>query len=97
MRSLIIYLRHLYPMNVDYICRHYPNMLKIIREDARYTQRQVAKLLGHNNSKMLSEWENDKKMPNAENLIMLCALYDKTVGDLYPDCYLKAKRKFQYK
>ena len=60
-------------------------MLRIIRQNAGYTQKQVAKFLGHNNAVALCDWENEKRMPTATNLIKLCVLYRKTPWELYPE------------
>ena len=79
---------------MDYKHRHYPNRLKVIRQNAGYTQQSVAKLLGHNNAVTLCDWENEKTMPNGTNLIKLCILYDKTPQQLYPEYCQRVKRHF---
>jgi transcriptional regulator with XRE-family HTH domain len=72
---------------VDYLNRQYENRLKVIRQNAGYSQRQVAKFLGLKTYSSLCDWENEKTMPNATNLIKLCKLYNKSPNDLYPDYY----------
>jgi transcriptional regulator with XRE-family HTH domain len=62
-------------------------MLKVIRQNAGYSQQQVAKLLGHNNTVAVSDWENEKAMPNGTNLMKLCILYSKSPQELYPQYY----------
>ncbi|TCC93689.1 XRE family transcriptional regulator [Pedobacter frigiditerrae] len=69
-------------------------MLKIVRQNAGFNQRQVARQLGHCNATLLWHWENDKKMPSGIALIKLCAFYGKEVRDLYPQYYLDAKKRF---
>ena len=77
---------------MDYRNRLYPNMLRVIRQNAGYQQRQVAKLLGHNSAATLCDWENEKRMPSGTNLIKLCILYNKTPKDLYPEFYHQMQR-----
>jgi len=72
---------------VDYFNRQYENRLKVIRQNAGYSQGQIAKLLGINHTVSLSEWEHGKKMPTAATLIKLCKIYNKSPSDLYPDYY----------
>jgi transcriptional regulator with XRE-family HTH domain len=72
---------------VNYKQQHYPNMLRVIRQNSGYTQRRIAKLLGHKNAATLCDWENEKIMPSGTNLIKLCIIYDKTPRELYPDYY----------
>jgi len=79
-------------MNVDHRNRTYPNRLKVIRQNAGYEQRYVAKLLGFNNQIALSRWENEKRMPNGTNLIKLCILYDATPKELYPEYHQRVSR-----
>jgi len=71
-------------MTVDYK-RRYPNRLKVIRQNAGYTQRHVASLLGHKTSVMLCSWENETIMPSGTNLIKLCIIYNKAPHELYPE------------
>lgn len=80
---------------MSYKRRPYPNRLKVIRQNAGYSQQYVAALLGHNNAVSLCEWENEKAMPNGTNLMKLCILYDKTPRELYPDYYQRVERYFQ--
>jgi transcriptional regulator with XRE-family HTH domain len=69
-------------------------MLKVIRQNAGYQQQQVARLLGHKNSVLLSWWESEKSMPSGANLIKLCILYNKTPKELYPQYYQRLERLF---
>lgn len=46
-----------------------------------YTQKQVADLLGVNQSNV-SDWENNISRPEYENLIALAKLYDETLDTL---------------
>ena len=80
-------------MSVNYE-RPYPNMLRVIRQNAGYPQLYVATLLGHNNAVTLSAWENEKSMPNGTNLVKLCILYGKTLRELYPQYWQEVGRHF---
>jgi len=72
---------------VNYDQQHYPNMLRVIRQNSGYSQRRVAKLLGHKTPATLWEWESELRMPSATCLIKLCIIYNKTPRELYPDYY----------
>jgi transcriptional regulator with XRE-family HTH domain len=69
-------------------------MLRVIRQNAGYQQMHVAKLLGHKNSVAVSDWENEKRLPSATNLIKLCILYEKTPQELYPEYCQRIERYF---
>ena len=81
-------------MPVDYPNRQYPNRLKVIRQNAGYTQQQIARLLGHSNSNALCAWEKEHTMPNGTNLLKLCIIYRKTPKELYPEYYLRIEQYF---
>jgi len=84
-----------YRLVVDYKYRPYPNRLRVIRQNAGYTQQQVAQVLGHHDARTLCIWEKEKAMPNGTNLIRLCILYDKTPRELYPEYYHCIKQQLQ--
>lgn len=72
-------------------------MLKVIRQNAGYSQLHVAKTLGHSNAVSLCAWENEQKMPNGTNLIKLCILYNKTPRELYPQyCEIIVEEYFSF-
>jgi transcriptional regulator with XRE-family HTH domain len=83
-----------YSISVNYKRRPYPNMLKVIRQNAGYSQQHVAKLLGQNNAVKLCNWENEKTMPNGTSLMKLCILYSKTPEELYPQYYQRIEQYF---
>jgi transcriptional regulator with XRE-family HTH domain len=74
--------------------RPYSNMLKVIRQNAGYSQQHVARMLGHAEVVSLCNWENEKTMPSGTNLIKLCVLYNKTPRELYPQYYQAVERHF---
>lgn len=92
---LTIYLYYLYLMNVDYQHRKFPNRLRVVRNSMGYSQRHVIKALGLTRTALLSEWENEKKMPNGIHLVKLCILYKKTTRELYPEYYQKVSRQMK--
>jgi DNA-binding XRE family transcriptional regulator len=70
--------------------------LKVIRRKAGYTQRRVARMLGHSNAVTLSQWENEKSMPSGTNLIKLCILYGKQPHELYPEYCERIEQYFRF-
>ena len=77
---------------MGYKRRRYTNFLRVARQNAGYQQKQVAKLLGYETASTVNDWENERKMPSAINLMKLCVLYDTTPQELYPEHY---KQSFQ--
>ena len=82
-------------MNVDKNSRIYPNRLQTFRKGAGYQQKYVANLLGLNNPASLSDWENEKQMPNGTNLMKLCIIYDTTPREIYPEYFSKLMLEFK--
>lgn len=72
---------------MDYGSRPYPNRLQTFRKSAGLQQQHVATLLGLNNTASLSDWENEKQMPNGTNLMKLCIIYDTIPQELYPEYF----------
>ncbi|MBY0377307.1 MAG: helix-turn-helix domain-containing protein [Gammaproteobacteria bacterium] len=72
---------------MDKHSRKYPNRLQMFRKGAGYQQQHVATLLGLNNPASLSDWENEKQMPNGTNLIKLCIIYNTTPQQMYPEYF----------
>ncbi|MBD1363472.1 helix-turn-helix transcriptional regulator [Mucilaginibacter sp. ZT4R22] len=70
---------------MSYTTPLYPNRLRVTRENAGYTQKQLARLLGYNNSNAVCAWENEHTMPSGTNLLKLCILYRTTPMELYPE------------
>lgn len=59
-----------------------PISLKAARVNAKYKQKEVAKLININPS-TLSSWENDHGVPDAIQLRKLCELYNVTMDDIF--------------
>lgn len=65
--------------------RHIPNRLKKYRSMMGYTQKDVAKMLGIENTCRLSRWEKGFALPNVINLFKLSILYRTLPEELYRD------------
>jgi transcriptional regulator with XRE-family HTH domain len=81
--------------------RFFPNTLRLQRRTLGYTQRQVASLLGLNDTVPLSQWERGRKLPSTVNLIKLCILYEVLPNTIFPDLFnefrvLIEKTEFEY-
>jgi DNA-binding XRE family transcriptional regulator len=69
--------------------RRIPNRLKLHRKIMQYKQRDVAHMLGHRNTVMLSSWERGLTTPNLRNLLKLSILYRTYPNELYWELYEK--------
>jgi len=76
--------------------RHIPNRLRMHRKLMRYTQKQVAALLGLHPAQ-LSQWENGVKLPSTINLIKLSIIYRTLPNDLYFEYYQDLKEEIKDK
>lgn len=56
-----------------------------------YSQKEVARLLGHKDTTMLSRWEKGKSMPSARNLLKLSIIYRTLADQLYFDLILEER------
>ena len=61
------------------------NKLKELRKALRYTQKQVADMLGLKWEDRISHWETVAAMPNVVNLSKLFKLYNVSQVTCYPD------------
>ena len=61
------------------------NRLWIARQQAGLRQKSVARLLGHKSTSVISEYETGKLLPSLTTALKLCAIYQMTIRDLYPD------------
>ena len=77
--------------------RPIPNRLQLHRKILRYTQAQVAQLLGLKNTVMLSAWERGEAMPSAINLIKLSIVYRTFPNELYSELFLEIKEAMKEK
>ena len=58
------------------------NRIKDFRKKKKLKQSDIANLIGVKQT-TISEWENDKKMPNIKKAIKLARILETTVEDLY--------------
>lgn len=77
--------------------RPIPNRLQLHRKILRYTQSQVAHLLGLKNTVMLSAWERGEVMPSAINLFKLSIVYRTFPHELYSELLLEFKEVMKVK
>ena len=61
------------------------NGLWMARQQAGLRQKSVARLLGHKSTSMISEYETGKLLPSLPTALKLAAIYNRSIGDLYPD------------
>jgi transcriptional regulator with XRE-family HTH domain len=58
------------------------------------TQQDIAELLGHRSTCLISRWERGLAMPSADSLLNLGVLYGTLNEELYYDLYRQKKEKF---
>jgi transcriptional regulator with XRE-family HTH domain len=61
------------------------NNLRMYREQAGLTQKDVAGSLGLDCTDRISRWENGVAMPSVVNLFKLAAIYKVMPHELYPE------------
>jgi transcriptional regulator with XRE-family HTH domain len=76
--------------------RHIPNRLRMHRKLMRYSQKQVAHLLGLHPAQ-LSQWENGLKLPNTLNLIKLSIIYRALPTELYFEYFQEIREHIKNK
>ena len=69
------------------------NRLWIHRKKMGYSQRHVAKLLGHKSPARVSGYERGRRLPNLETVLKLQVILCATVDTLYKDLYLEMKQE----
>ena len=69
------------------------NRLWIHRKKMGYSQRHVAKLLGHKSPARVSNYERGRRLPNLETVLKLQVILCATVDTLYQETYLEMKQK----
>ena len=79
----------------------YRTQLKRLRRKAGFTQKQLAKLIGHKTTAHISRYENGKKLPSLVTALKICSalvsIVDVTFGDLTESINREVqKRKERY-
>ena len=72
-----------------------PNQLVVYRKRMRFGQKQVAKLLGHKDTSMLSRYERGHSLPPLETALRLEIIYRVPVAFLYQAAYRELKDKIR--
>lgn len=70
------------------------NRLKLHRRRVGLSQKQVAKLLGLNDTSPLSRWENGLMYPSIVRVFQLCRIYKTIPQELYATLYQKISSDF---
>jgi transcriptional regulator with XRE-family HTH domain len=66
---------------------NHPNHLILYRQRMAFTQTQVAQLLGHRDSKRISNLELGRRLPSLQTSLRLAIIYRVPVDFLYPEMY----------
>ncbi|HZU31274.1 MAG TPA: helix-turn-helix transcriptional regulator [Candidatus Angelobacter sp.] len=67
------------------------NNLWVARRRLRMSQKQVARLLGHASTTMLSKYERGRRPPPFEIAIKLTIIYKMNIEELFPQLYRELK------
>lgn len=65
----------------------HPNQLVVYRRRMRFSQKQVARLLGHQDTSMVSRYERGRSVPPLVTALRLEIIYRIPVGFLFPALY----------
>lgn len=72
-----------------------PNHLKEYRLKCKYTQKEVATILGFATEDRICLWEQGKNIPNLINLLKLSSLYRATPMQLYPELMIDVDEEIE--
>lgn len=67
------------------------NNLRIARKRIRLSQKQVARLLGHTSTTMLSKYEHEQRPPPLVIAIKLAVIYQTSIEDLFSKLHRELK------
>ena len=73
------------------------NQLALYRRRVRFSQKQVARLLGHNDTSMISHYERGRSLPPLLTALRLEIICRTPVAYLYGDLYRKMKDEIRTK
>lgn len=76
--------------------RH-PNSLLIYRRRLGFTQKHVARLLGHRDTSMVSRYETGRSLPPLEVALKLEIIYRVPVAFLFPQAYEQLREALRRK
>jgi transcriptional regulator with XRE-family HTH domain len=75
--------------------KHKPNNLILYRRRMGFTQKQVARLLGHRDTSMVSHYERSRALPPLAVALGLEIVYRVPVAFLFPAMYDELKRQIR--
>jgi transcriptional regulator with XRE-family HTH domain len=70
---------------MEYAVRQIPNSLEYFRKKRSMSQRYIAARMGISSRSIVSDWEQGKYFPRANELFLLSVIYQTTPGELYPE------------
>ncbi len=74
----------------------YSFRLRLYRLTRGLSQRDVANLMGHKDTSLISRWENGFSLPDLENAFKLAGVYCLTVDELFRDIKKEINSSFIY-
>jgi transcriptional regulator with XRE-family HTH domain len=74
------------------ILKQKPNDLVLYRKRMGFSQKQVARLLGHRDTSMISHYEHNRALPPLAVALGLEIIYRVPVAFLFPGMYNELKR-----
>lgn len=77
--------------------KHKQNNLVLYRRRMGFTQRQVARLLGHRDASMISHYEHGRALPPLAVALSLELVYRVPVAFLFPSLYDELKLEIRRK
>jgi transcriptional regulator with XRE-family HTH domain len=75
--------------------KHKPNKLDIYRRRMRFSQRQVAHLLGHKDSSAWSDYERGERLPSLANALRLAIILRTPVEFLFYELHDQLRDKIR--
>jgi transcriptional regulator with XRE-family HTH domain len=79
------------------ILKQKPNDLVLYRKRMGFSQKQVARLLGHRDTSMVSHYEHNRALPPLAVALGLEIIYRVPVAFLFPGMYNELKRTIRDK
>ena len=73
----------------------HPNQLVVYRRRMRFSQKQVAWLLGHQDTSMVSRYERGRSVPPLVTALRLEIIYRIPVAFLFPALYKELKARIR--
>jgi len=74
----------------------FPNKLKFFRRCSGYSQKKVARLLGHADTSSLSRWESGIVMPGIEQVFRLARIYHTHPHELFGSLWVALGEEYNH-